>query len=179
MPSDTPLHKAAHNGDLRAVQQILDEASQLEQKVNAPGASGRRPLHRAAGGDHARVVELLISRGAKLDAPDNAGRTPLHWASLQGNVESATMLLDKGADPLSTTTSKLTPLHFSSENGKADLVSPILSAAGDKKINLFQAESTEGKTAAALAKDGKHKEVIKALKEAGDPNASSKGCVIS
>ena len=179
MPSDTPLHKAAHNGDLRAVQQILDEASQLEDKVNAPGASGRRPLHRAAGGDHARVVELLISAGAKLEAPDNVGRTALHWASLAGNVESATTLLDKGANPMSTTTTKLTPLHCSSENGKADLVSPILSAVGDKKMNLFQAESAEGKTAAALAKDGKHKDVVKALKAAGDPNVSSKGCVIS
>mmetsp|Transcript_35756 Transcript_35756/g.78286 ORF Transcript_35756/g.78286 Transcript_35756/m.78286 type:complete len:180 (-) Transcript_35756:149-688(-) len=179
MPTDTPLHKASHNGDLRAVQQILDEASQVEEKVNAPGAAGRRPIHRAAGGDHAQVVELLISAGAKVDASDQAGRTALHWASISGNVESATMLLEKGANPMSTTTSKLTPLHFTSENGKADLVSPILSAAGEKKMNLFEAQSAEGKTAAALAKDGKHKAVVKALKEAGDPNASSSGCLIS
>ena len=44
-------------------------------------------------------------------------------------------------------------------------------------MNLFQAESNEGKTAAALAKENKHKDVVKALKEAGDPAASG-GCVI-
>lgn len=180
MPADTPLHKASHNGDLRTVQQILDEASQPEEKVNAPGAADRRPLHRAAGGDHAEVVRILLEKGAKIDAPDKGGRTPLHWASISGHVESASLLLDRGADPLlSTTASKLTPLHLSAEAGKAALVPHLANAAGDKKMTLLQAQCAEGKTAASLAKDGKHKDVTKALKEAGDPNASSGGCVIS
>ena len=178
MPTDTPLHKASHNGDLRAVQAIIDEASHLEEKVNAPGASERRPLHRTVGGDHAQVVKVLLEAGANVDAPDKSGRTALHWSSQAGSVESAEILLRAGANPLSTTTSKLTPLHFSAENGRAAIVPHLAVAAGAKKMNLFQAESNEGKTAAALAKENKHKDVVKALKEAGDPAAASGGCVI-
>ena len=111
-----------------------------------------------------------------MDAPDKSGRTALHWSSLNGSVESAEILLKAGANPLSTTTSKLTPLHFSAE--KASIVPHLAVAAGDKKINLFQAESSDGKTAAALAKENKHKDVIKALKDAGDPAAAGGGCVI-
>lgn len=101
----------------------------------------------------------------------------MHWSSQAGSVESAAILLKAGANPLSTTTSNLTPLHFSAENGKAAIIPHLTVAAGDKKMNLFQAESNEGKTAAALAKENKHKGVVKALKEAGDPAAAG-GCVI-
>jgi hypothetical protein len=40
------------------------------------GARGWMPLHCAARGGHAAVVELLISLGAKVDAADNRGPWP-------------------------------------------------------------------------------------------------------
>lgn len=43
MPTDTELHKAAHNGDLGKVKQLIDEG---EISVNEAGAADRRPLHR-------------------------------------------------------------------------------------------------------------------------------------
>lgn len=64
MPSDTPLHKAAHNGDKGACLQILEEKS---VDVNAPGAGDRRALHRAAGGNHAELCTLLLDKGAEID----------------------------------------------------------------------------------------------------------------
>lgn len=64
MPSDTPLHKAAHNGDKGACLQILEEKS---VDVNAPGAGDRRALHRAAGGNHAELCTLLLEKGAEID----------------------------------------------------------------------------------------------------------------
>lgn len=45
MPTDTELHKAAHNGDLGKVKQLIDEG---EISVNEPGAADRRPLHRCS-----------------------------------------------------------------------------------------------------------------------------------
>lgn len=64
MPADTPLHKAAHNGDKGALIQILDDA---EIDVNAPGAAERRPLHRAAGGNHAELITILVEKGADVN----------------------------------------------------------------------------------------------------------------
>lgn len=43
MPTDTELHKAAHNGDLGKVKQLVEDG---EIAVNEPGAAERRALHR-------------------------------------------------------------------------------------------------------------------------------------
>lgn len=45
MPTDTELYKAAHNGDLSKVKQLVEGGG---VEVNAPGASDRRALHRWA-----------------------------------------------------------------------------------------------------------------------------------
>ena len=64
MPADTPLHKAAHNGDKGNVLQILEEKT---VEVNAPGAAERRPLHRAAGGNHAELCTIFLDNGADVN----------------------------------------------------------------------------------------------------------------
>ena len=64
MPTDTPLHKAAHNGDLNAVRNIIKSG---DIDVNEPGAGERRALHRAAGGNHAELCTFLIASGAIVD----------------------------------------------------------------------------------------------------------------
>lgn len=76
MPSDTPLHKAAHNGDKGACLQILEEKS---VDVNAPGAGDRRALHRAAGGNHAELCTLLLDRGAEIDGVRPSFAALRHW----------------------------------------------------------------------------------------------------
>lgn len=82
MPTDNALHKAAHTGDLETLMSLLMVSSpSLEPAVdtvvvaeedaaldvNAPGAGDRRPIHRAAGSNHADVIKFLIERGAVVD----------------------------------------------------------------------------------------------------------------
>lgn len=75
MPADTPLHKAAHNGDKGALLQILEEGT---VDVNAAGAAERRPLHRAAGGNHTELVSILLEKGADVNCVrDMQGKGPL------------------------------------------------------------------------------------------------------
>mmetsp|Transcript_52040 Transcript_52040/g.156165 ORF Transcript_52040/g.156165 Transcript_52040/m.156165 type:complete len:179 (-) Transcript_52040:349-885(-) len=177
MPLDTPLHKASHNGDFRQVQTIVEAG---EMDINAAGASDRRPLHRAAGGNHEEIVEYLLMKGAAVDESDRSGRTPLHWAAINGHSQSALLLVTKGrANVLSTTDSQMTPLHSSAESGHATVVTVLAENAGERKMEMFDAKEAEGRTASMLAKAEKHKDVLNALKDAGDPNAkSSGGCVI-
>lgn len=79
MPTDTALHKAANSGDLDAVlnlftvvlelnypQELVDEHEERVD-VNAPGAGDRRPIHRAAGANHADIIKILIEKGAVVD----------------------------------------------------------------------------------------------------------------
>uniref|UniRef100_A0A7S4S639 Uncharacterized protein n=1 Tax=Ditylum brightwellii TaxID=49249 RepID=A0A7S4S639_9STRA len=177
MPFDTALHKASHNGDFKQVTALI-EAGEID--VNTPGASERRPLHRAAGGNHVKICEYLLSNGAGVDLADRSGRTPLHWASIGGGTSSASLLIENGANVLAETGSKATPLHFSVEKGNIDMVPLLANNAGNKKLELFRAQRDDGKTALNIAKEGKNKGIIKALKEAGDPSATSSAiCIIS
>ena len=158
------------------IKTILDEGS---IEVGAPGASERRPLHRAAGGNHKEICKYLIEKGALVDQTDKSGRTALHWAAISGHREAAEFLLSIGADVIAITTSKMTPLHGACEGGRLEIVRLLLEKAGDKKDAACNALDDDGKTPCALAIGGKHKAIIKLLKELGDPNAASVACVVS
>jgi ankyrin repeat protein len=77
---------------LDASKALLDKGADLE----LPGSPDRRtPLHLAAGGGFAKLVELFLARGANINATDTGGRTPLKAAA---NAETAAVLLRAGAD---------------------------------------------------------------------------------
>ena len=72
--SADPIHDAARNGDLAAVQAELDKGVDVDEGDDSwPEMT---PLHYAVGEGHTEVVELLIANGADvnakmLDAGDN------------------------------------------------------------------------------------------------------------
>jgi uncharacterized protein len=79
--SASPVHDAAHRGDLTTLRQILNRDSLL---VHARDSLGATPLHYAALGGHQGVVDFLIGRNAQVDARDDFGSTPLHYAMRGG-----------------------------------------------------------------------------------------------
>lgn len=178
MPADTILHKAAHSGDLNQVKKIVEEG---KIDINAPGASDRRPLHRAAASDNIPMCTYLVTNGAIVDQEDRTGRTPLHWACISGAATSTNYLVNEvKANIFAQASDGNSPLHLASECGHVDLVNVIVTSAGPKKTELFDLKTSEGKTAGELAKIEKKKDVSKALKAAGDKTAGgSSVCIIS
>lgn len=69
------------------------------------------PLHCAAGGSQADIIDYLVSRGAQLEARDEYGRTPLHWAAHRGEPEAVKRLITLGADVNARDEDGNTPLH--------------------------------------------------------------------
>lgn len=180
MPVDTALHKACHNGDINDIKKVYDEHDPDEDPidVNAAGAQDRRPLHRAAGGNHVAAVKFLIEeKGATVDQVDKPGRTPFHWAAMGGHVDAGGALLDAGAKIDAATTSGMTAMHAACEAGHTDFVNFLLERAPDK-LALCTVKDGAGKVPCDLAVAGKYKAVVKALQGAGDPVAQSSSCVI-
>jgi ankyrin repeat protein len=78
----TPLHLAAYNGNIGAVDLLLGAGADV--------ASTRHPLRMtplaaAAAAGHREVCARLLAAGAPADARDSRGRRPSAWASARGH----------------------------------------------------------------------------------------------
>lgn len=72
----------------------------LPKFINTTDAqNGNVALHLASQNGHFEIVDLLISRGAKLNPKNFNGNTPLHMSMEYGFDKVSTLLLQKGADP--------------------------------------------------------------------------------
>merc|ERR1712086_498332 len=72
------LHRAAKNGNVDKLKQLLTEGAPVDQ---ADGPYGHTPLHWASLNNHPAVVAVLLNHDASVDQVDKCGRTPLHRAS--------------------------------------------------------------------------------------------------
>lgn len=115
---ETPLMLAALKGRLDAVRQLLDRGAALERE-------GWAPLHYAASGPDVAVVELLLSRGAKVDARSPNGTTPLMMAARNGSEASVAVLLKQGADATLRNEQQLTAADFARQAGRDKLAQSL------------------------------------------------------
>lgn len=69
---DTPLHVAAQEGSLSAIQQLLDYGA----AINALNNDNETPLHLAAYRNIFDTVKILLERGANTDIKNKFNQTP-------------------------------------------------------------------------------------------------------
>lgn len=156
MPKDTDLHKAAYKGEMRTVKQLVEE---YDADVNAVGAGGRTPLHRAVLSNSTEIIKFLLEYGAQVGAADAVGRTPLHWAAIQNLPQCGALLVSSGADVNATTKKGASPLHFAAEQGHKEFVSWLLSVA-NIDVDLLD---SNGMSAYELVRKDKSKAAVKKL----------------
>ncbi|MCY3945094.1 MAG: ankyrin repeat domain-containing protein [Anaerolineaceae bacterium] len=136
------LTRAAHDGDLAAVQGLLAAGA----NVNADDAFGRSALHEAAFWGHERILDHLLRAGADVEARDAAGRTPLDEVILSGDAESILLLIEAGTG-LDLSDPAFRPLMIdAAATGNNDLLDKILASNHD--VNWRDAD---GRTALAAA----------------------------
>ena len=93
---ETPLHRAAANGNLVAVKAIL--ALALISDIDPMDHHDRTPLwHAAAAGAH-DIVKLFLQDLADPNKHDDKGWTPLHAACRGGHARVVGLLLEAGVD---------------------------------------------------------------------------------
>lgn len=122
------IHKAASNGNVATVQQIL-----LLRKngLNDRDKMSRTALHLACANGHQEVVTLLLERKCQLSLRDSESRTPLMKAVQCQQEECATLLLDHGADPNLVDVFGNTALHYAVSAQNVSIVAKLLSHNAD------------------------------------------------
>lgn len=163
MPHDGPLHKMANEGDKHEILSLLD--STPTEDINAAGAQGRTPLHRALGSGFTETAELLLQRKADVTIIDHMSRTSLHWAALcatdRESRECIELLFACGgaADMINAQSqSGSTPLHCALSRGHMDAAKLLVQKGADIKT----IKDEDGMTCSKLASEAKMSAVLKA-----------------
>jgi ankyrin repeat protein len=93
------LFRATTQGDLRAMEELLDKGAGVDGTCRRDGWSGQESILCAAVKDNRiDAAELLIKRGATVNMIGPDGRTALHVAARHGHDKMVKMLVKNGAD---------------------------------------------------------------------------------
>ncbi|XP_031417473.1 ankyrin-3 isoform X7 [Clupea harengus] len=118
----TPLHIAAHYGNINVATLLLNRGAAVDFKAR----NDITPLHVASKRGNANMVRLLLERGSRIDAKTKDGLTPLHCAARSGHEQVVQMLLERGAPILSKTKNGLSPLHMATQGDHLNCVQLLL-----------------------------------------------------
>ena len=88
----TPLHAAAHTGDVGLVKLLIAHGA----KLDATSTTGETPLHWAMA--HPEVAETLIRAGANVRIPDSDNSSVLDYVAGEGNIRLLRVMVECGLD---------------------------------------------------------------------------------
>ena len=77
---------------------------------------GKTPLHMAVLWGTPRLIQVLLTAGAKVMARDKDGETPLHMAAREDDPAIILALLDAGADAKAKDEKARSPWDYAQEN---------------------------------------------------------------
>jgi ankyrin repeat protein len=113
------IHKAAYNGDMGKVRELLKKGVNPDERDSYGGTA----LHAAMFQKNMEIVKLLLEHGFDVNAigPQN-GYTPLHDAVWADNLEAVKILLDNGAGTNIKGKDGLTPYAKAKQEARKELV---------------------------------------------------------
>ncbi|KAK4845436.1 hypothetical protein QYF36_005039 [Acer negundo] len=140
---DPRLHVAACNGDVGALQKLLQEDPLVLSKATI-STSSDSPLHIAAILGHTDFAKSVISRNPELSRELNhQGYTPIHLASFKGQLQVVTELLnfDKGLCFVKDSEGR-TPLHCAAIKGRVEVITHLMGCSPESAMGVtFKGET--------------------------------------
>ena len=160
---DLELIEAAGQGDLEAVQRLLQQGA----SVDAQDEFGRTALVAAAYSNHLDVVDALIAAGADVNTKDDTQQSAYLISTSEGYVELLQRTLQAGADVHSLDSYNGTGLIRAADRGHVEIIRELLKT--DININHVNRLGWTALLEAIILGDGgeRHTEVVRLLVEAG------------
>jgi len=144
----------ARDGRLAGAVLLLERGA----SVDLAALDKTTPLMAAAVGGHTQIVHALIDAGADIHAFDQINKTALLYAASAGQVDAMDLLLDRGIDVNARYKHDLTVLMWAAGYGKAASVKRLLERGADPVL-----KDDRGKTAADIARENRHTQVVELL----------------
>ena len=108
----------------------------------------------------------MRTRRVSLTLGNRHGRTALHWAAYSGCEPAIAALVAAGAPVNQGNSRGFTALHHASQNAHLGCVRALLAAGADPLATQHAEDSSERRTAAALAQKKGHESVAELLEQA-------------
>ena len=122
----SPLTAAAYGGSTYNLQRMLDAGADIDQQADEDAHNDFTALHLAAGNGDAKMVKLLLSRGASLHTRTSSEKTPLYRAARKGTIDIINGLLKAGSDVNALTWDNFTPIIEPAMKGDLTVVELLL-----------------------------------------------------
>ncbi|MEJ2702644.1 MAG: ankyrin repeat domain-containing protein, partial [Sedimentisphaerales bacterium] len=159
MPQTNSLCNVAGTGNLAEAKSLIDKGVD----VNAKDWLGWAPLHYAARQNDKDMIQLLVSRGAKVNVHNREGLAPLH---LTTDRDCAELLIAQSADVNIKDNDGWVPLLYAARDGRQDIAEILIRAGAN--VN----PSNLGRKPLHWALKKGHTDIVKLLIEKGaDVNA--------
>ena len=131
----TPLHKAAVNGQIEIVKFLIKHGADVNMRNNFDETA----LHTATFHSKIEAVKCLIKYGAQLNIKNQSGYAPLHLAALGGKINIAKCLIERSAQFDIRDRDNKTPFDLAKMYGHHELATYLLEI---RKEALNQKPST-------------------------------------
>ena len=157
---DLDVFEAATLGRTAQLRTLIEDD---RSRIRAYAADGFYPLGLAAYFKHPETVRMLLDLGADVhQAANNPAKVQaLHAAVSSNQTQIVRWLIDAGADVNARQQMDYTPLMGAAANARLEILDLLLAHGADPSM-----KTTEGKTAADLAREHGHADVAARL-EAG------------
>ena len=127
----TPLHWAAHEGDVAKVDALIRAGA----NVNAHNRFGSTPLYEAALEGHTEVIRRLLKAKADPNAANGGGMTVLMVIARTSNAEAAELLVKAGANINAKEPAHgQTALIFAAAQSQPEVVRVLVKGGADPEI---------------------------------------------
>ena len=153
------LYESVIKGDYGNVKKLLDIGANVNFR-NPNDKHGYYLLHSSAKGNHFKITELLIDRGANIEVKNFGGGTTLNLVSQRGNIGIVKLLLDKGAKIEIKNDNGMTPLSLATMRGRIIVMKYLIKMGAN-----VNSEMVNGKTILEFIGNSKikNKEEVMAL----------------